>query len=42
MSAVGLDLAGVETRPTGFCVLKNMEVETCLVYADDEILKMTQ
>ena len=22
MSAVGLDLAGIETRPTGFCVLK--------------------
>jgi predicted nuclease with RNAse H fold len=42
MSVVGLDLAGVETRPTGFCVLKGMKAETCLVYTDDEILTKTQ
>jgi len=41
MTIVGLDLAGVETRPTGFCVLKDMKVETCLVYTDDDILKKT-
>ena len=41
MSIVGLDLAGVETRPTGFCLLVNMNVETCLVYTDKEILKKT-
>jgi predicted nuclease with RNAse H fold len=39
MSVVGLDLAGVENRPSGFCVLKNMRAETCLVYTDEEMLK---
>jgi hypothetical protein len=38
MSVVGLDLAGVETRPTGFCTLLEMHVETCLVYTNQEIL----
>ncbi len=38
MSIVGLDLAGVETRPTGYCVLVGMEAETSLVYTDTEIL----
>ncbi len=38
-SVVGLDLAGVETRSTGFCVLKDMKATTCLVYTDEEILK---
>lgn len=38
MVIVGLDLAGVETRPTGFCVLTGMRVETCLTYTDDNIL----
>jgi uncharacterized protein len=37
MSIVGLDLAGVETRPTGFCALKGMNAQTCLVFKDDEI-----
>jgi predicted nuclease with RNAse H fold len=41
MSIVGLDLAGVEGRPTGFCVLKDMKAETCLVYKDEEVLKRT-
>jgi predicted nuclease with RNAse H fold len=39
MSVVGLDLAGVENRPTGLSILKDMEAETSLVYADEEILK---
>jgi predicted nuclease with RNAse H fold len=39
MSVVGLDLAGVESRPTGLCVLKDMKAETSLVYTDEEILK---
>jgi len=38
MLIVGLDLAGVESRPTGFCVLVDMKAETSLVYADTEIL----
>ena len=38
MSVVGLDLAGVESRPTGFCILGDMKAETSLVYTDEEIL----
>lgn len=39
MSIVGLDLAGVESRPTGLCVLKDLKAETSLVYKDEEILR---
>jgi len=39
MLVVGLDLAGVEGRPTGLCVLDYMKAETSLVYTDEEILK---
>jgi predicted nuclease with RNAse H fold len=42
MLIVGLDLAGVENRPTGLCVLKGIKTETSLVYADEEILKKTE
>ena len=38
MSVVGLDLAGVESRPTGLCVLVGMNAETSLVYRNEEIL----
>src|SRR3972149_7563460 len=38
---VGLDLAGVETRPTGFCILKGTKEETSIVYTDDDILTKT-
>lgn len=39
MLVVGLDLAGVEGRPSGLCVLKGMKAETSRVYSDDEVLK---
>jgi predicted nuclease with RNAse H fold len=39
MPVVGLDLAGVESRPTGLCILRDMKAEASLVYADEEILK---
>jgi predicted nuclease with RNAse H fold len=39
MSIIGLDLAGVETRPTGLCVLTDVKAGTSLVYTDEEILK---
>src|SRR3972149_4959732 len=39
MSIVGLDLAGVETRPTGVCILVGMKAETSLLYTNDELLK---
>ena len=42
VSIVGLDLAGVETRPTGCCVLVGMEAETSLMYTDKEILTKIQ
>ncbi len=38
MSIIGLDLAGVETRPTGYCKLSGNEVETSIIYTDAEIL----
>ncbi len=41
MRIVGLDLAGVENRPTGFCILRGMQAETCLVYTDTEIIQKT-
>lgn len=40
MKIVGIDLAGVETRPTGFCILdKSMEVRTSMLYKDKQILE---
>jgi uncharacterized protein len=42
MSVIGLDLAGTETRPTGFCLLKNFKAETTLLYSDEEIIEKTQ
>jgi predicted nuclease with RNAse H fold len=41
MAIVGLDLAGVQTRPTGFCLLSNMKAKTTLLYTDKEIIKKT-
>jgi predicted nuclease with RNAse H fold len=38
---VGLDLAGVESRPTGFCVLRGLRAETLLTYGDEEIIRRT-
>jgi hypothetical protein len=38
MLIVGLDLAGVESRPTGFCMLADMKAETFLIHTDKEIL----
>jgi predicted nuclease with RNAse H fold len=41
MVVVGLDLAGMETRPTGFCLLDGLNAQTCHVYTDEELLKKT-
>ena len=38
MIIVGLDLAGVETRPTGFCKLADLKADTSLIYTDSQIL----
>ncbi|MBS7611821.1 DUF429 domain-containing protein [Candidatus Bathyarchaeota archaeon] len=41
MVVLGLDLAGVESRPTGFCMLQDdLTVETGLIYTDEEIMKL--
>ena len=39
MLIVGLDLAGVKTRPSGLCILEKMKVETMLLYSDEEIIQ---
>ena len=39
MEIVGIDLAGVETRPTGFCWLnKKLKAKTKILFTDKEIL----
>ncbi len=38
---VGLDLSGVEHRPTGFCVLRDMKAELCQLYSNADIIKRT-
>ena len=38
MIIIGIDLAGVESRPTGFCELQGVKVKTCLLHTDDEII----
>ncbi len=42
MSVVGLDLAGVETRPTGFCKLVGQKAETANLFTDEEVIKRTE
>jgi len=42
MLIVGLDLAGVKTRPTGLCVLTGIKAKTSLVYTDKEIVKIIE
>lgn len=40
--AVGIDLAGVESRPTGLCLMDgNLLASACLLYTDDEITRKT-
>jgi len=40
MKVIGIDLAGVETRPTGFCILdKKLNAEMFVVYTDKEIIQ---
>lgn len=41
MSIIGLDLAGVENRPTGLSILRGLQAETMLVFTDYEVLQTT-
>ena len=38
MIIVGIDLAGVETRETGFCILDGMRIKTFVLHTDEEII----
>ncbi len=40
MRAVGVDLAGKESNPSGFAVLLNHKIKTRLVYPDEELLQL--
>jgi len=42
MKAMGIDLAGVESRPTGICIMgSTLRPSSCLLYTDSEILDKT-
>ena len=42
MKSIGIDLAGVESRPTGLCIMDGLLYSsTSLLYTDDEILNKT-
>ena len=40
-SVVGLDLAGSSRRPTGWALISGLEVKTCHLYSDEEIINET-
>jgi predicted nuclease with RNAse H fold len=40
MRVVGIDLAGLETNPSGFAVLEDGEFETSLAYSDEQIIEL--
>lgn len=42
MTIIGLDLAGVESRPTGLCLLKQWKAETALVCTNEDILEKVE
>src|SRR3990170_5125708 len=43
MKAVGIDLAGVEKRPTGFCVLdENLNAQTCILHSNKQIIEIIE
>ena len=43
MKAVGIDLAGVEKRPSGFCILaESLNAHTCLLYSDKQVIEMIE
>ncbi len=41
MSIVGIDLAGVETRPTGFCILQGLSAHTNVLFTDKDVIEKT-
>lgn len=41
MVIVGIDLAGVERRDTGFCILRGFDARTYILHSDSQIIKET-
>lgn len=41
LTVIGVDLAGVWERDTGFCILRGMEAVTCVMHRDEEIIVET-
>ena len=39
IAVIGLDLAGVPENPSGFALLSDGQIETCLLYSDAEIME---
>jgi hypothetical protein len=42
LRVLGLDLGGVEHKPTGVCVLRGLRAKTFLLYADKDILALVR
>lgn len=40
MKAIGIDLAGRSTNPSGFALLSDRKIETRLIYSNDEIIEL--
>jgi hypothetical protein len=40
VKVLGLDLAGIDTNPSGFALLSNRRFRTGLIYSDDEIIEL--
>jgi predicted nuclease with RNAse H fold len=40
-AVVGIDLAGVESRPTGFCILKGLNAETNELFTNEDLKQKT-
>lgn len=39
---VGIDLAGSPRRPTGLCVLRDLQAETCVASSDEDIMNIVR
>jgi predicted nuclease with RNAse H fold len=39
LAVLGVDLAGVESRPTGLCLLKGLKAETWIAWRDEEVVE---
>ena len=42
LTVIGVDLAGVSSRPTGMCILRDLQASTSLLLSDQEIISWVQ